>query len=69
VFNAADGYGEFAEMSTQAVMNLIKNVDVNDQEGLAHVEITASEVDSFYLPRPEVANCEVVPRVGKFKNL
>lgn len=43
-----EGGGQIAEMSTQAVLELIRNV--SDQECSSHVEISGTDVENFCLP-------------------
>ena len=51
VFNGADDFGEFANISTQAVMSMIKHVG-DEASGInEHVVIDSDEVDRFCLPQ------------------
>jgi hypothetical protein len=56
------GSGEFENLSTQAVMDLIKNVKCSNQSEV--VEIAVEDIDMFNLAPSEVPNNEKIS--GKF---
>ena len=54
VFDGVEGAGHCAELSTQAVMELVKNALGNDKvvsDEERHVEIAASDIDVFNIDR------------------
>ena len=51
VFNGSDDLGDYANISTQAVMSLIKNVGDEFSGSNEHVVIDAEEVNRFCLPQ------------------
>ena len=53
VFDGDGGLGQFAEISTQAVIDLIKNVDTDSVGIGSHVEISTSDVDKFCIKHPD----------------
>ncbi len=47
VFDGGHDFGQFSDLSTQAVMDLIRNVSEGDQGDQGIVQIAAKEVDQF----------------------
>ena len=53
VFDGVGGLGQFAEISTQAVIDLIKNVDTDSVVIGSHVEISTSDINKFCIEHPD----------------
>ena len=53
VFDGEFGGGDFSNLSTQAVLSLIKNVSVDDQVEPGFVLIEADEIQEHQIPRLE----------------
>jgi hypothetical protein len=55
VFDGVADYGSFANVSTQAVFEMMKHVEVGaNLEGSSVVEIGKAEVEAFNIPRNEM---------------
>ena len=66
VFDGVTGGGSLLNMSTQAVMELIKNVSIpGDENAAAVVEIDAQELDQFNISRNRVVSHELDTFHGK----
>jgi hypothetical protein len=59
VFDGDFTAGHLANISTQGVFDLIKNVTFPGDQNSSVVEIGANEVDQFHLPRTETIIAEM----------
>ena len=68
MFDGVTGGSSLLNMSTQAVMELIKNVSIpGDENAASLVQIDAQDVDHFNIPRNQVISHDLDTVHGKIK--
>ena len=65
VFDGSTEYGQFSEISTQAVIEMMRHVDGNSHETATHVEISALDVDKFGIQPSDEPNRQLGNASGK----
>ena len=53
VFDGTYAGGQFANISTQAVFDLMKHIPIPEESGSAFIEIGSPEIEQFEIPRNE----------------
>lgn len=66
VFDGGANFGVIGNMSTQAVIELIKNVSEEQESGVHHIEISPEEVEQFYVPGIEETGVQDTSNAGNF---
>jgi hypothetical protein len=65
VVGGQDGLGQYSDISTQAVLDLFKNVPANEEGFSSHVEISADEIENFCIPGGDVSDSNLNDHGGE----